>query len=370
MDMLTPTQQPDRMQAAAWFLVGQIHAGSSGGDVQHIPLNVSPFTVGRRPDACLSLPLPTVSTNHAEIVSEDGALTLRDLGSTNGTYLNGARLEGEAPLQQDDLIQFADVALRVQRQAPQACNATLQEDVYDQALALTQFDKLMSERQVVPYYQPIVSLATQETIGYEVLGRSRLYGLTTPAAMFKAAAKLNLEVQLSHMLRWEGVLQSDAFTDVPHLLVNTHPAEMQDTRLVGALQALRKIRPEQPLTLEIHEASVTSVPRMTELKAILRELDIKLAYDDFGAGQARLVELVKVQPDYLKFDIALVRDLDQAPTQHQQVVASLVKMVRELGVTPLAEGIERFEESDICRQLGFELGQGYLFGKPAPATCF
>ena len=248
--------------------------------------------------------------------------------------------------------------------------ATLQEDVYDQALALVQFDRLMSERQVTPYYQPIVDLASSEPIGYEVLGRSRLYGIESPGAKFRAAAKHNLEVQLSNMLRWEGILQSSTFARPPHLFVNTHPREMQEEGLIEAMRKIREIRPTQAVTLEIHEASVTDIGQMTELRQALSDLDVRLAYDDFGAGQARLVELVKVRPDYLKFDIALVRGLDRAATQQRQMVASLVQMVRDLGIVPLAEGIESDGEATACRELGFALGQGFFFGKPAPGACF
>lgn len=355
---------------ALWFLVGHLSPAGHSGEQVHIPINASRFTVGRRPDSSLCLPFRTVSSNHAEFVTEPCRLVLHDLGSTNGTYVNGNRLSGAIELKQDDLVQFADVALRLQRHAGAVTSATIQEDVYDQALALVQFDKLMSERQVSPYYQPIVDLASGETIAYEVLGRSRLYGIETPGAMFRAAAKLNLEVQLSNMLRWEGVLQSSCFATPPHLFVNTHPRELIETGLIDAMRAIRETRPLQPLTLEIHEGAVTNVKQMIEIRAALADLDIRLAFDDFGAGQARLVELVNVKPDYLKFDITLIHDLDAASSQKQQMVSSLVRMARDIGIVPLAEGVERDEESCICSDLGFELGQGFFYGKPAPGTCF
>ena len=365
-----PNSITNASNSAIWFLVGHLNPAGHNGEQVHLPINATRFTVGRRSDASLCLPFQTVSSRHAEFLSEAGKLILRDLGSTNGTYVNGHRLPGSIELQQDDLVQFADVALRVQRHAGTVTLATAQEDVYDQALALVQFDKLMSERQVTPYYQPIVDLASGETIAYEVLGRSRLYGIETPVAMFRAAAKLNLEVQLSNMLRWEGVLQSSCFATPPHLFVNTHPRELAETGLIEAMRAIRETRPLQPITLEIHEGAVANVQQMIEMRAALADLDVRLAFDDFGAGQARLVEIVSVQPDYLKFDIALIHDLDEAPSQKQQMVSSLVRMARDIGIVPLAEGVEREQESDICRELGFELVQGFYYGKPAPGTYF
>jgi EAL domain-containing protein (putative c-di-GMP-specific phosphodiesterase class I) len=93
---------------------------------------------------------------------------------------------------------------------------------------------------------------------------------------------------------------------------------------------------------------------------------MQLAYDDFGAGQARLDELARVAPDCVKFDMRLIRDLDQAPAERRIVTERLVALVRELGSVPLAEGVESQAEAEACAQIGFELAQGYYFGRPAP----
>jgi EAL domain-containing protein (putative c-di-GMP-specific phosphodiesterase class I) len=102
------------------------------------------------------------------------------------------------------------------------------------------------------------------------------------------------------------------------------------------------------------------------LKATLDDLNFQLAYDDFGAGQARLVELAEVVPDVLKFDIALIRDVGEAPVQRRSMLASLVGMAMDLGIQTLAEGIETVEEAEICTELGFQLYQGYYYGDPVP----
>jgi EAL domain-containing protein (putative c-di-GMP-specific phosphodiesterase class I) len=74
-----------------------------------------------------------------------------------------------------------------------------------------------------------------------------------------------------------------------------------------------------------------------------------------------------VRPDYLKFDMALIRNIHEASTEQVEMVRSLVQMVRHMDIVPLAEGIETVPERDVCIELGFELAQGFLFGKPAPA---
>jgi EAL domain-containing protein (putative c-di-GMP-specific phosphodiesterase class I) len=241
-------------------------------------------------------------------------------------------------------------------------------DISDQALALAQFERLLSERVVTPYFQPIVHSRTGETVAYEVLGRSPLFGLNTPGPMFQAAALLSKEAELSRMLRIEAV-RTPRIAAAPHLYFNTHPRELEAVgELIASLHDLRRANPEQAMTLEIHESAAVEVRSMQKLRAALSDLRIGLAYDDFGAGQARLAELVETSPDVVKFDMRLIRAIHTAPEGQRKMVGSLVQMVRDLGITPLAEGVERSEEGEVCRELGFDLFQGFYYGRPAAAS--
>ena len=89
-----------------------------------------------------------------------------------------------------------------------------------------------------------------------------------------------------------------------------------------------------------------------------------LAYDDFGAGQARLLELAEAPPHYLKFDRKFVTNIDQAPSSRRRLLASLVAAARELLVKTVAEGVETEAEAEVCSKLGFTHAQGYYFGRP------
>jgi len=353
---------------AAWLLSGQLTAEQPVGS---IAVSTSPFLVGRHKSATLTIPSPTVSTAHAELRTEDGELWVKDLGSTNGTFVNGARLDGECILRSGDLLQFAEVVFRVGLDRGQVDAKTMAGDSSDRALALIQFDKLMSERAVLPHFQPIVDYRNGEVVGYEILGRSRLFGLATPHAMFSAAAVLDMESELSRLMRAEGMYCSASLPRDPLLFVNTHPAELAEQGVLEfSLRELRELAPQARIVLEIHEAAVTCVQQMREMRALLNELNMGLAYDDFGAGQARLVELGEAPPDYLKFDIELIHDIDQASPERQRMLASLVNIVGELGIASLAEGVETAAEHEICTQMGFKFGQGFHYGKPALASAF
>jgi EAL domain-containing protein (putative c-di-GMP-specific phosphodiesterase class I) len=175
-----------------------------------------------------------------------------------------------------------------------------------------------------------------------------------------------MEVELSRVMRIEGVRTSAMFPEPPHVFVNTHPTELATEGLIESMKALRRIAGSQRITVEIHEAAVTDASTLTELRAELRDLNMWLAFDDFGAGQARLCELAEVRPDYLKFDRQMVQNIHQASSQRQQMLAHLVQLVAELGIAPLAEGIECAEEGNVCREMGFALAQGFYYGRPAP----
>lgn len=351
-----------------WFLSGQIDASEPN---RQFPVNKAPFTIGRSSDSSLHLPVASISKLHAEIVpGTNGKLILRELGSTNGTFVNGVQVRGEIELCENDLIHFAAIVFRVVLIQVQDSvnNNTIQEDVCDQALAMIQFERLISDGGLYPHFQPLVRLDDQSRIGYEVLGRSRLFGLQSPQEMFHAASQLNLEAQLSEAFRLRGVEIGTAFGSDANLFVNTHPKELDRPEFYDSLRTLREVAPNQAITLEIHEGAATNMTMMRELCAVLSDLQISLAFDDFGVGRARLVELGEVRPEFLKFDMKLTKNIEHAPPKRQELVALFANLVNNLGIQTLAEGVETRECHEILVQMGFQLGQGFYYGRPSPIS--
>lgn len=368
MGALEPNPAP-----GTWFLEGYLDGGKR---LWKVPIRKSPFRVGRRPNLDLSLPSSSVSQEHAELRGIGEELRIRDLGSTNGTFVNRQRIVAEAALQDGDIIHFAMVEFRVGREnrfnwASATNTARLEEDDLPRQLVAgtRQFQQMLREERVTPLFQPICRLADAGLHGYELLGRGNSDELPrTPAELFRIAASLGLEGELSRVFRKIGIDVARGLTGRPNLFVNTHPVENQPKLLIEELRLFRQMAPDLPIVLEIHEAAVTDVGAMRDLKGALRDLGVALAYDDFGAGQARLLELVEAPPDILKFDMGLVRGIDKAPPQKQQVLETLVRMSVDLGIENLAEGVETAAEADICRQMGFVYAQGYLYGRPLPAS--
>ncbi|MGE3778432.1 MAG: EAL domain-containing protein [Pirellulaceae bacterium] len=346
---------------AVWSLVGMC---GDGQIVRKIPISNGQLLVGRWEDVDLRLEFRGVSKRHSCLRIAGGHLFVRDLDSTNGTFVNGQRILQEAELKPGDVVQFGNAPFHVACDTGMEPDRTQAEAIVDHATALLQFDRLMSQRAVTPHFQPIVRLVDHQMQAFEVLARSRVLGLETAKDLFETASLVRQEVELSRLLRDEGVRVGRLITGMPELFLNTHPAELDDPRLVPSLQELRKNFPDSNLTLEIHEFAVTNPTHMRIVESELRALNIKLAYDDFGAGQARLIELVEVPPHYLKFDRRLIQGIHSSPEHRQQMLATLVRMARDLGIIPLAEGVEYREDSETCKQLGFELGQGFYYGRP------
>lgn len=343
-----------------WALHGRL---VEQGAQCRIAIETVPFQVGRRPELCLTLRSGGVSGLHAEITERDGALWIRDLGSKNGTYVNGTRIQSETRLLEDDIVQFADMPFRVANDETPTV-PTVASNHEQTALALVQLSSLLQTQEIMPVYQPIVDLISGEVVAFEALARSRLIGLETPAAIFSAASHLGVEADVSRLMRVKAIQCSSMRGHQPHLFVNTHPAELAARDLHDRMVEMRSLAPFQRLTLEIHEAALTDVDMLIELQALLRELEIDLAFDDFGVGQARIAELAAISPQCVKFDRTLIANLDQATAERVRVVRCLVRALNEVQITPLAEGVETAEEAAVCRELGFQLAQGFYFGRP------
>jgi EAL domain-containing protein (putative c-di-GMP-specific phosphodiesterase class I) len=346
---------------ARWLLSGRANPEAS---LLEVLVSDQATTVGRHPDNDLCLANPTVSGYHAELIPAQDGLTVIDLQSTNGTFVDGSGVKDRVVLHGGETLQFGTAVFHVRRRDQALAGVTVSVDVASNAQTYLKFQRLLDDPALVPFFQPVRELPSKRLVGFEVLARSHVEGLETPTDMFRVAATLNCEAELSELAREQGVYHGSRL-GYP-LFLNTHPSELDTLGLLRSLEQLRQSYPDVPLHVEVHEAALASTGSLRQLRESLRALDIGLAYDDFGAGQARLRELVDVPPDFVKFDMCLVRGLDTASAEHRQLVRSLVEVARELGVTTLAEGVETAEEAKACESLGFELAQGYFFGRPAP----
>ena len=352
-----------------WLLRGVTEGGARAWVV---PIRILPFRIGRRPGLSLTLPASAISSEHAEIFRTGDDLCVRDLQSTNGTFVNGQRVS-EMVLRPGDNLLFADFAFRLEQEEDAE---EVHKTVSLSALSLPtdfhrgsrEMEEMLREAAISTEYQSIVSLPGAAVVGYEALGRGRHPGLPPePSKLLAMAATLGVAGRLSKMFRLHAVQTAKGLPKIKHLFFNTHPVEVGQPELLESLQELRATVPELPMTLEVHEAAIVNSESIREFRTHLTALRIGLAYDDFGSGQARLLELAEVPPDHLKFDLRFVHGIADAPASRQRLVRSLVAIARDLGTQSIAEGVETAEEARVCRELGFELAQGFHFSRPADA---
>jgi EAL domain-containing protein (putative c-di-GMP-specific phosphodiesterase class I) len=211
-------------------------------------------------------------------------------------------------------------------------------------------------------FQPIVSWRERRLYGYESLARSDEPSLATAEALLDAAERLDRLGELGRAVRARAAA---AFQDAPTdalLFVNLHPAELEDADLYDRKAPLSILADR--VVLEITErASLEHVPEVASRVRSLRRIGFRIAVDHPGAGHAGPGHFARLEPDVVKVDMSLVRDVDRQPNQ-RSVVRSILAICEELGLIVVCEGIETLAERDALAGLGCDLLQGYLFSRP------
>lgn len=252
---------------------------------------------------------------------------------------------------------------RVRREA-HAVLTTKQNTGIEASLTAT-FDRALAG--VYMAYQPIVYWPERTIFGYEALVRSSEKELPHPGALFGAADKLDRSRDLGRVIRRKSIEPFAGRDATLRLFLNLHAQDLLDETLFDAESPL--VRMADRVVLEITErAQLESVVDVSNRVARLRELGFKVAIDDIGAGYSGLTSFALLKPDMVKLDMALVRDLDKDPVK-RRLASLVIQLCRDLGIEVVGEGIETRQERDALLELGCDLLQGYLFGRPSPPFC-
>lgn len=236
-----------------------------------------------------------------------------------------------------------------------------QEEEFDLHAAQRALDNALSTLRMV--YQPIVD-PTGRVYGYESLMRSHEPSLPNPPAVLDAAERFHKLHALGRAVRERSVKSFHTPYADAQLFINLHANELLDPQLLSACAPTAALADR--IVFEITErASLADVSNVKERIAALREMGYRIALDDLGAGYASLTSLMMLEPEFVKIDMSLVRDVDTTPLK-QKFVKLLVAACKDSNIKVIAEGIETREERETLGELGCDLFQGYWFGKPAP----
>jgi diguanylate cyclase (GGDEF)-like protein len=310
----------------------------------------------------------------------------RMLDALDGTYTLGCgdvachvsvgiAVGGAGETSGEDLIRNADIAMYSVKRSDRAYTlyeAELHEKLRAQRQLGLDLEAALERREIVVHYQPVVQLSDGEIEGFEVLARWHhpTRGLLTAGDFLPAAEETGLTVELGRVVLHQALETARRWPDRLSVWLNLAPAELANERLVDTLAEALKgygVDPKR-LVIEVTEAGVIqgSDAALVAMRR-LRDLGVGLTIDDFGTGYSSLSRLAEFPIESLKIpkpfvDKLVDEDADEA------FVDAILRLGDSLGLAAVAEGIEHPAQAERLRQLGCKLGQGYLFGRPAPAA--
>jgi EAL domain-containing protein (putative c-di-GMP-specific phosphodiesterase class I) len=224
-----------------------------------------------------------------------------------------------------------------------------------------QLNSIIAEHAYTPVFQAVVALRTKEIVGFEALTRFR--DGTRPDQRFMEAESAGMTVKLEMACLGEQIEAASWLP--PGVWVSLNVSPTLASAVIPLISALERV--ERDVVLEITEhVEIADYRQLMGALELLRP-KVRLAVDDAGAGYAGLRHILELSPQFVKLDLSLVRHVDTDPAR-QAMCAGMAHFARNAGCELIAEGIETEGELNELIRLGISLGQGYLFGKPAPVA--
>jgi len=347
------------------------------------PLAALPVTIGRSGETELPVDSTRVSREHAVIEQRGAHYFLRDLGSTNGTYVNGDKIT-EAELFDGDMLAVADVEFSFHR--PQRSSETVTQNAtqvmnfpqteepgrhasVDYIQGVRRMQESLSICGVRIEYTPFFDLREQTTAGY--------LANPAPQAMFDSwpqdeeylrSLDCRVNGRLRELQRLVAVEESRESSWKGALLLPVDARETGDDSLTASLARLQAMsRRGCQLTAMIPDSAVCDIPYFRDFLTTLRSINVQVVYSDFAGGKAQIAGYHAVAPGIFHLAPAVTRDLEAGSQQHEQLF-EIVDAAHSLGAAVLASGIETELQAGICSEAGCRFAQGPLYGTAVPLS--
>jgi diguanylate cyclase (GGDEF)-like protein/PAS domain S-box-containing protein len=360
-------------------IAGRLQAATRAGDVvarqggdEFLVLLADIESTGAESD-------PEYARKAAEVVAKKIRRTLRApfVVADIEIYVSasiGVSLFPDDAADSETLLKHADAAMYRAKDAGRDCHALYAVDKDDALAQLSMAGRLRSaiERgeELVLHYQPLVELRTGSIVGAEALIRWQDgERLVPPIDFLPLAERTGLMGPLSDWVIGEACRQAKVWRDRRldlYVSINLPPSFWQPTAMRHVLATIESfgLNPDR-LMIEITESAmmVESRANMETVIEELHERGLRLAIDDFGSGHSSLSRLNQMRVSTLKIDRSFVQDLPDDENA-AVLVTSIIQLARNLGLDPLAEGIETDEQRAFFLEHGCELGQGFHFSRP------
>jgi EAL domain-containing protein (putative c-di-GMP-specific phosphodiesterase class I) len=276
---------------------------------------------------------------------------------------------------QGHALMYRDPMLRAERCVHRALDAAMFMSLRNRAREEDErahtLDAIIAGRQVVTLYQPILDLRNLTVLGHEVFTRGPAGSAFEDAeTLFLLAERTGRLMEFERLCRHRSLATARSHLRRGHkLFLNTSVGALRDPEVAGSAfldQVKSQGLDHADVVLEITER--VAVSERQTYQAVLRDLKRQgfgIAIDDMGAGYSSLQAVVEIEPEYLKFDISLVRNIDRSLIK-RSLLETLVELSEKIGAQVIAEGIEAESEFRTLRDMGVRLGQGRYLSPPTP----
>jgi diguanylate cyclase (GGDEF)-like protein/PAS domain S-box-containing protein len=284
----------------------------------------------------------------------------------------------------ETLLRDADAAMYRAKNGGRARAMVFEPDDQGAAVAAlrtgSELHRALARDELVLHYQPIVELRTGRVIGFESLIRWNHpeRGLLAPGEFIPLAEETGLIVPIGawaldtacrQLVHWQAVRDAAQRPGRLAMNVNMSPRQLADTTLVKSVARVLHDTGVDPslVCLELTEnALMQNADAATEGLHRLRALGIQLSIDDFGTGYSSLSYLKQFPVSALKIDRSFIEGLGR-DSEDTSIVEAIVTLAHALGLTAIAEGLERPDQLEALRVIGCDYAQGFLLGRPLPA---
>lgn len=250
----------------------------------------------------------------------------------------------------------------------------IRDNLRRQQFVVDHIDEAIAKDYIKVFYQPIIRVATGDICGYEALVRwiDPNDGILAPAYFIETLERFHLmhfvdEFVVKKVCQDYRMLVDSGEVVVP-VSVNVSRLDFEVCDVYKLLEDFTEIYdvPRNMIDVEITESAFddnTGLIKATTDK--MRRAGYEIWIDDFGSGYSSLNTIADYEFDVLKLDMAFLRSIDNSP-KAKPLVKYVVGAAKEMGISPLCEGVESQENFDFLKEIGCDRAQGYYFGKPMP----